>query len=83
MNKRETKRNIMFWNYQSRGNPDDNGNRRATTQAVTKYVDTKLMSNYWGFSGSDGPLVFVSEITFWDSMESKDLDWYSIESKGL
>ena len=31
------------------------------------------MSNYGGFSGSDGPLVFVSEMTFWDSMESKNL----------
>ena len=41
------------------------------------------MSNYRGFSGSDGPLAFVSEITFWDSMESKDSDWDSIESKEL
>ena len=39
------------------------------------------MSNYRGLSGSDGPLAFVSEIMFWDSMESKDLDWDSIESK--
>ena len=39
------------------------------------------MSKYGGFSGSDGPLAFVSEITFWDSMESKYSDWDSIESK--
>ena len=39
------------------------------------------MSNYKGFSGSGGPLRFVSENTFWDSMESKDSDWGSIESK--
>ena len=39
------------------------------------------MSNYRGFSGFDGPLVFVNEIMFWDSMESKDSDWDSIESK--
>ena len=61
----------------------DNGNRRAATKSVTKYVVTKLMSNYGGFSGSDGTLAFVSEITFWDSMESKDSDWDSIESKYL
>ena len=59
----------------------DNGNRKAATQSVTKYVVTKLMSNYGGFSGSDGPLAFVSEITFWDSMESKESDCDSIESK--
>ena len=59
----------------------DNGNRRAATQSVTKYVVTELMSNYRGFSGSNGPLAFVSEIMFWDSMESKDSDWDSIESK--
>ena len=58
-------------------------NRRATTQSVKKYVVTKLMRNYWGFSGSDGPLAFESEITFWNSMESKDSDWDSIESKDL
>ena len=52
----------------------NNGNRIATTQSVTKYVVTKLMSNYGGFSGSGGPLAFVSEITFWESMESKDLE---------
>ena len=39
------------------------------------------MSNYGCFSGSDGTLVFVSEIKFGDSMESKDSDWDSIESK--
>ena len=39
------------------------------------------MSNDGGFSGSDGPLAFVSESTFWDSIESKDSDWDSIESK--
>ena len=39
------------------------------------------MSNYGGFSGSDGPLAFVSEITFWNSMESKDSEWDLIESK--
>ena len=39
------------------------------------------MSNYGGFSGSDRPLAFVSEITFWDSMESKESEWDSIESK--
>ena len=49
-----------------------NGNRIATTQSVTKYVVTKLMSNYGGLIGSDGPLAFVSEVTFWDSMESKN-----------
>ena len=38
----------------------DNGNRIATTQSVTKYVVTKLMSNYGVFSGSGGPLAFVS-----------------------
>ena len=64
------------------GTPD-NGNRIATMQSVTKYIVTKLMSNYRGFSGSDGPLAFVSEIKFWDSMESKDSDWGSIESKEL
>ena len=26
-------------------------------------------------------MAFVSEIMFWDSMESKDSDWDSIESK--
>ena len=41
------------------------------------------MSNYGGFSGSDGPLVFMSEITFWDLMKSKDSEWDSIESKNL
>ena len=41
----------------------DNSNIRAATQSVTKYVITKLMSNCGGFSGSDGPLAFVSEIT--------------------
>ena len=61
----------------------DNGNRRAATQSVTKYVVIKLMSNYGGSSGSDGPLVFVSENRFWDSMESKDLDWESIDSTDL
>ena len=60
---------------------NDNGNRRASTQSVTNYVVTKLMSNYRGFSVSDGPLAFVNEIAFWGSMESKDLDWDSIESK--
>ena len=59
----------------------DNGNRRAAMQSVTKYVVTKLMSNYGGFSGSDGTLAFVSEITFWYSMESKESDWDSVESK--
>ena len=39
------------------------------------------MSNYGGFSGSDGPLALVREMTFWESMESKDSDWDSIESK--
>ena len=39
------------------------------------------MSNYGGFSGSDEPLAFVSEIAFSDSMESKESDWGSIESK--
>ena len=39
------------------------------------------MSNCGGFSGSNGPLAFVSEITFWESMESNDSDWDSIESK--
>ena len=61
--------------------PSENGNRISATQSVTKYVVTKLMSNCWGFSGSDGPLEFVSENTFWGSIESKDLDWDSIESK--
>ena len=60
-----------------------NGNRRAATKSVAKYVVTKLMSNYMGFSGSDGPLVFVNEIAFWDLMESNDSDWDSIESKEL
>ena len=41
------------------------------------------MSNYRGFSGYYGPLAFVSEIMFWDSMESKDSDWDSIKSKDL
>ena len=41
------------------------------------------MSNYGGFSGSDGTLTFVSEITFCDSMESKDSEWDSIDSKDL
>ena len=39
------------------------------------------MSNDGVFSGSDGPLAFVNEITFWDSMESKQSEWDSIESK--
>ena len=39
------------------------------------------MSNYGVFSVSHEPLVFVGEITFCDSMESKDSDWDSIESK--
>ena len=59
----------------------DNGNRRAATQLVTKYVVPKLMSNYGVFNGSDGRFVFVSEITLWDSMESKESEWDSIESK--
>ena len=59
----------------------DNVNRIATTKSVRKYVVTKLMSSYGGSSGSDGTLLFVSEITFWDPMESKDSDWDSIESK--
>ena len=36
----------------------NNGNRIVTTKSVTKYVVTKLMSNYGGFSGSDGPFLF-------------------------
>ena len=44
-------------------------------QSVTKYVVTKLISNYGGFSDYDGPLAFVSEIAFWDSIESKDLEF--------
>ena len=39
------------------------------------------MSNYGVFSDSYGPLAFVSEITLWDSMESKDSEWDSIDSK--
>ena len=39
------------------------------------------MGNCGGFSGSDGTLAFMSEIMFWDSMESKDSYWDSIESK--
>ena len=58
-----------------------NGNRKSTTQSVTKYVVNKLMITYRSLSGSDGLLAFVSEITFWDSTESKDSDWYSTESK--
>ena len=46
----------------------DNVNRIATTESVRKYVVTELMSSYGGSSGSDGPLLFVSEITFWDSI---------------
>ena len=41
------------------------------------------MTNYWVFSGSDEPFPFVSEITFWDYMESKDSDWDLIKSKDL
>ena len=41
------------------------------------------MRNYGGFSGSDGPLDFMSEITFLESMDSKDSDWDSIDSKDL
>ena len=41
------------------------------------------MSNSGGFSDSDRPLAFVSKITFWYSMESKDSEWDSIESKNL
>ena len=61
----------------------DNVNRIATTKSVRKYVVTKLMSSYGGSSGSDGTLLFVSEITFWDSIQSKDSGWDSMESKEL
>ena len=61
----------------------DNGKRRAAKKSVTKYVVTKLISNYGGVIGSDGLLAFVSKMTFWDSMESKDSEWESIESKDL